>query len=1132
MGFRDALAVGTAPGAMRRPPLDLSLKLPPRPDDDAVREYYERQLAEGGDDGYESTGYATSGVGESSRRAPPPDPFRHDPALASPPRRRRELPRDDVDAAPAPVDRRAPRSRATAPSPIANGGPFTGDLDRYGDGTSRGAASWRSFGSSADDPSGSGRDRGRRPSPRGGPASTEHAPSEPPSELPTPMPSQRDMAEERDASPARRARRDARRRAKPSGHFYVADRDEDDATPRLDDDGDGTGDDALGLASKTHDQLPTPLRDPNRREGDQNRRGSRRRSRARAGAAAFGGAAPGGSRAREEARSVSPDARGGVSPEDDARGSRSVSLALGGVFSPDAPASGSHSVSLALGGVSPEDAPASSHPRSLSASDAAARAIEEARLETLKSRGLMTASEVTAHYRRARVRALRATGGAGGPGRVRHPKSLWNGDRPGLCRLTRPGGGRGAAAHEEDSAVTFDPGAAHGEACWLSRTYTEGSLAPTAFAAPPPAETLCRACGDVAWDPCKDLAGESSHVWCRDCLRVARGDAVGDAAPSDPETSRRIATLKILCRNALTCAKNAADGSLTWRMDKEGCPDIARLADRASMESHCAYAVEECGLPRGANPGDRCARRCRRRDASEHRADCEHRLVSCAHAGCARMIQSRYAEAHRLLCERRPFACPNRPRCGWTGTRIDADAHLEECEWETVPCGLVDPGADPRDERDTCGVRLPRREMGAHRDVCRFQREPCRHCGERISLRRLGEHESRCEERTVECSKCGARVPRDAMRTHDASVCPAAEVPCEYAGYGCEHRVRRGEYRAHSKEFFREHLRLVLDNDKNTTGTKERGGIGGEGDVDTDATVGSKDGFRAMHTRHELTRRDVRVVAETIRECTAAAEENLAIIRDDARRAADERDDAARRFALEMDAARRDFARRAKEVETLVDSSESELTDALANLWAESSDSRRLAERSLAPAGTLDDDASRAMDALNTAAVRQTDASRALGATLLSLAAAAAPALEIRAELEISARQQTEALAKLVSEAEWRAADRAVVAWERLGDVRENFKALVVPREHARAALEEKIAALEARRFVTAAEDALIRAESRGMVVERAGGGAGDGGGDGGGVRAIGSGVVEGEGAPPAPGTPPEGRSPRASGES
>ena len=267
---------------MRRPPLDLSLKLPPRPDDDAVREYYERQLAEGGDDGYESTGYATSGVGESSRRAPPPDPFRHDPALASPPRRRRELPRDDVDAPPSPVDRRAPRSRATAPSPVANGGQnFTGDLDRYGDGTSRGAASWRSFGSSADAPSGSGRDPGRRPSPAPGTsASTEHAPSEPPSSYPPPC--RPSATWRKSATPPRAPRAPPTRAAAPDPRpaFTVADRDEDYATPRLDDDGDGTGDDALGVASKTRDQLPTPLRDPNRREGDQNRRGPRRRSRA------------------------------------------------------------------------------------------------------------------------------------------------------------------------------------------------------------------------------------------------------------------------------------------------------------------------------------------------------------------------------------------------------------------------------------------------------------------------------------------------------------------------------------------------------------------------------------------------------------------------------------------------------------------------------------------------------------------------------------------------------------------------------------------------------------------------------------------------------------------------------------
>ena len=388
---------------MRRPPLDLSLKLPPRPDDDAVREYYERQLAEGGDDGYESTGYATSGVGESSRRAPPPDPFRHDPALASPPRRRRELPRDDVDAPPAPVDRRAPRSRATAPSPVANGGPFTGDLDRYGDGTSRGAASWRSFGSSADAPSGSGRDPGRRPSLRRGPASTEHAPSEPPSELPTPMPSQRDMAEERDASPARRARRDARApRADPPATFTspIATR---TAPPR---------------GSTTTATAPATTRSASRRRrttSSPHLSAIRTDARViRTVAVRVVVRAPARAPPRSEARRPADRERERRAPtqtrtHEEAmipRGTREASLRTREeAFSPptrtrEAPAP-SREEAFPL-----EDAPASSHPRSLSASDAAARATEEARLENLKSRGRMTASEVTAHYRRARVRAL------------------------------------------------------------------------------------------------------------------------------------------------------------------------------------------------------------------------------------------------------------------------------------------------------------------------------------------------------------------------------------------------------------------------------------------------------------------------------------------------------------------------------------------------------------------------------------------------------------------------------------------------------------------------------------------------------------------------------------------------------
>ena len=226
--------------------------------------------------------------------------------------------------------------------------PFTGDLDRYGDGTSRPAASWRSFGSSADAPSGSGRDPGRRPSLRRGPGRPGTRTLRAPVRVTHPMPSQRDMAEERDASPARRARRDTRRRGRPSGHFYVADRDEDYATPRLDDDGDGTGDDALGVASKTHDQLPTPLRDPNRREGDQNRRGPRRRGRAPAAVNTV--RRRGARRIETRASRADPDAdaRGGDDSPGDAREAspelESASIieeARGGVFSPDEDARGS-----------------------------------------------------------------------------------------------------------------------------------------------------------------------------------------------------------------------------------------------------------------------------------------------------------------------------------------------------------------------------------------------------------------------------------------------------------------------------------------------------------------------------------------------------------------------------------------------------------------------------------------------------------------------------------------------------------------------------------------------------------------------------------------------------------------------
>ena len=502
------------------------------------------------------------------------------------------------------------------------------------------------------------------------------------------MPSQRDMAEERDASPARRARRDARRRARPSGHFYVADRDEDYATPRLDDDGDGTGDDALGVASKRTTSSPhlsairtdarvirtvavrvvvrAPARAPPRSE-------ARRPA----------------DRERERRAPTDADARGG----DDSPGTREASLRTrerrlpgGGARRRFLPRRGRARLPLRLARRRfPEDAPASSHPRSLSASDAAARATEEARLENLKSRGRMTASEVTAHYRRARVRALRAAARRGGPGRVRHPIAERVERRStGSRRLTRPGGRRGAAEREDGFRRDCGGGGARRSVLVIAHD-TEGSLAPTAAPAAPPVETLCRAC--VTWRGTRAKISPIRHT-CGAAIasRGARGRRRGRRALGSG-AARRIAGLKILCRNALTCAKNAADGSLTWRMDKAGCPDIARLAARVDGVSLRVRRRRVRFTRRRQPGGSSCARRCRRRDIVTTERTREHRLVSCAHPGFVRATDPKpVRRGARLLCERRPFACPNRPRCAVDGDEPPTRMRISrECESETVP---------------------------------------------------------------------------------------------------------------------------------------------------------------------------------------------------------------------------------------------------------------------------------------------------------------------------------------------------------------------------------------------------------------------------------------------------------------
>ena len=366
---------------------------------------------------------------------------------------------------------------------------------------------------------------------------------------------------------------------------------------------------------------------------------------------------------------------------------------------------------------------------------------KSARHDAIDLSNRLTSAEVTSFYARKKAESMRRTGLV--PARNRLPRGTWNGGAPGLCRLAAPVATYAFPVSEKDQNATR----ASATECFLSRTYTEGFGAPVAFAAYPSADVLCRACGDVAWDPVRFPANaaerretlntaDASNLWCRDCLLAdgaageqSRGN-LAEALPVDENVVSRVALKRVLCRHALVCervrdddkgeddkredfsrdgaagkqndtkTKNVIPNEIRWRMDHPGfgCPDSGRLCDRDSTEFDCSRAVRVCGLPGDANPGDACVARVRAGDFERHASsECAFRLVPCGRRekGCSHSVRFKHAEQHFRLCEYRPFLCPNRPRCAWRGVRKQVEAHLKkECAWEVVACGLTDDHPD------------------------------------------------------------------------------------------------------------------------------------------------------------------------------------------------------------------------------------------------------------------------------------------------------------------------------------------------------------------------------------------------------------------------------------------------------
>jgi hypothetical protein len=693
--------------------------------------------------------------------------------------------------------------------------------------------------------------------------------------------------------------------------------------------------------------------------------------------------------------------------------------------------------------------------------------------------GQLTEAEIKRHYERIELEAL-SEGGA-----HKDVGALWNGGRHRLCKLTRAANPDEDGYRDVKGAARQGTGAASASgdvdasrSCFLSRNYTEGMRRPTAFLAPPPLFVLCQACSDVAWEPIRDTRPPHA-LFCRACLRAAAGHTEGTEVardfpedyPEDLEVAATIRGLFVMCRNALAGTWTQA-GALVWRLDAAGCPEIAKLGERETVEHGCMYAAEECGLPRGANPAECCQRRVRRRELTEHREGCSHRIVACSHEGCSRRIQARYGGNHARLCEQRPATCAHLPQCRWLGTRAGLDAHLETCAYEMVPCGLV----DSTDDATRCGVCLPRSKVSTHRRVCQYQRGTCQFCGALESLRQLGKHEASCPQRHYVCRRCFTSVHALQARQHDAAVCPAVEVDCGYKNYGCPERLQRCDYAAHMQEDFHMHMRMVLVHTI---------GAGTEGSSRSASGVGGDEGFEALVTRHELTRADLRLLARTASEMATGTNRETALLLEEAARVEDQAGDAAQRLALEMSSSRAALAARITAVDADVALHENALQTRLLTIYNDSVGMRRVAERDLPAIGSLDEELAAGRSEFTALGDAQQDLLREVGAALLGLTAALSPAMQIRTRVAASQAGPLDACAGTMATMEWHSADRAVIAWERLQDLRNSSQGHGLTRRRACDQLEEKIASLEARRFITPDEDSALRKRSKQEVVAR-----------------------------------------------
>lgn len=108
--------------------------------------------------------------------------------------------------------------------------------------------------------------------------------------------------------------------------------------------------------------------------------------------------------------------------------------------------------------------------------------------------------------------------------------------------------------------------------------------------------------------------------------------------------------------------------------------------------------------------------------------------------------------------------CKN--NCGRSIKRGKIDSHIQEdCPLQLVEC----PNKGESLFEEGCSVKVKRREMDQHKQVCTFRKVQCANqgCLSWVVFKDLATHDQRCLFKVIECdNKCGQKIQRQALDRH------------------------------------------------------------------------------------------------------------------------------------------------------------------------------------------------------------------------------------------------------------------------------------------------------------------------------------------------------------------------------